>query len=113
MLLDARGGLEIGREVGIAERSVVLTGAHGFEGGVTDHVWRTRIEDKVFLNLGVMVMPGVVIGEGAVRRRRAIVTKDVEPWTMVAGIPAQKNADPHPLRLRAVPLRGGLKVDWR
>src|SRR4051794_21817086 len=27
VLLDARGGLEIGREVGIAERSVILTGA--------------------------------------------------------------------------------------
>lgn len=115
VLLDARGGLEIGREVGVAERSIVLTGAHGFEGGITDHCWRTRIEDKVFINLGAMIMPGVRVGEGAVIAAGSIVTKDVEPWTIVAGTPAKKIGDRTPCdytlfrRTKA----NGKRTNWR
>lgn len=113
VLLDARGGLDIGREVGIAERSVIITGAHGFEGGVTDHVWRTRIEDKVFINLGAMVMAGVVVGEGAVIAAGALVTKDVEPWTIVAGVPAKKIGERTPCDYELFRSGGLLKTDWR
>jgi acetyltransferase-like isoleucine patch superfamily enzyme len=115
VVLDARGGLEIGRDVGIAERSILLTGAHGFEGGVTDHVWRTRIEDKVFINLGAKIMPGVRVGEGAVIAAGAIVTKDVEPWTIVAGVPAKKIADRTPCdyELFRRSAAGGYNPDWR
>lgn len=115
VVLDARGGLEIGRDVGIAERSILLTGAHGFEGGVTDHVWRTRIEDKVFINLGAMVMPGVHVGEGAVIAAGAIVTKDVEPWSIVAGVPAKKIGDRTPCtyELFRRTAAGGYNPDWR
>jgi maltose O-acetyltransferase len=115
VLLDGRGGLEIGRDVGIAERSVILTSAHAFEGGVTDHTWRTRIEDKVFINLGAMVMGGVIIGEGAVVAAGAIVTKDVEPWTIVAGVPAKKIGERTPCDYEL--FRRGAAVaynaDWR
>lgn len=113
VVLDARGFLEIGREVGIAERSVILTGAHGFQGGVTDHVWPTRIESKVFINLGAMVMPGVTVGEGAVVAAGAIVTKDVEPWTMVAGIPAKPIGERTPCDYELYRGGGRLKADWR
>lgn len=115
VLLDARGGLEIGREVGVAERSIVLTGAHGFEGGITDHCWRTRIEDKVFINLGAMIMPGVRVGEGAVIAAGSIVTKDVEPWTIVAGTPAKKIADRTPCdyELFRRTKSNGRRTNWR
>ncbi|MBM4438733.1 MAG: hypothetical protein FJ029_16235 [Actinobacteria bacterium] len=36
----------------------------------------------------VVILPGVTIGTGAVVGVRAVVTKDVEPYTMVAGVPA-------------------------
>jgi acetyltransferase-like isoleucine patch superfamily enzyme len=116
VLLDGRGGLEIGRDVGIAERSVILTSAHSFdEGGVGDHVWRTRLEDKVFINLGAMVMGGVIVGEGAVVAAGSIVTKDVEPWTIVAGVPAKKIADrpKSDYELYRGGVKGGYKADWR
>jgi acetyltransferase-like isoleucine patch superfamily enzyme len=115
VVLDARGGLEIGREVGIAERSIILTSAHGFEGGITDHVWRTRIEDHVFINLGAMVMGGVHIGEGAVVAAGSIVTKDVEPWSIVAGIPAKKIGEraPSDYTLFRRAQAGGYNPDWR
>lgn len=37
----------------------------------------------------VSIMPGVTIGEGAIVASGAVVTKDVEPFTLVAGIPAK------------------------
>ena len=36
-------------------------------------------------------MPGVTIGEGAVIAAGAVVTQNVEPYTIVAGVPAKKN----------------------
>lgn len=37
-----------------------------------------------------IVLPGVTIGEGAVIAAGAVVTKDVEPWTVVGGNPAKE-----------------------
>jgi putative colanic acid biosynthesis acetyltransferase WcaF len=37
----------------------------------------------------VFVSPGITLGEGAVAGARAVVTKDVEPWAVVAGNPAK------------------------
>lgn len=115
VLLDARGGLEIGRDVGIAERSVVLSAAHGFEGGITDHVYRTRIEDRVFINLGAMIMGGVTIGEGAVIAAGALVTKDVEPWALMAGVPAKKIGERTPSDYELFRRGDGnsYRADWR
>lgn len=47
------------------------------------------IEDNVWLATRSMVLKGVHIGEGAVVAAGAIVTKDVAPYTVVAGIPAK------------------------
>lgn len=48
------------------------------------------IEDRVWLGSNVIVLPGVRIGEGAVCCAGCVVTKDVEPYSVVAGIPAKK-----------------------
>ena len=47
------------------------------------------LEDWVYIGSGATILPGVTIGEGAVVACGAVVTKDVEPWTMVGGIPAK------------------------
>lgn len=36
-----------------------------------------------------IILPGVTIGEGAIVAAGAVVTKDVEPWTVVGGNPAK------------------------
>lgn len=36
-------------------------------------------------------MPGVTIGEGAIVLAGSVVTKDVEPWSIVGGNPSQEN----------------------
>ncbi|EMG29284.1 2,3,4,5-tetrahydropyridine-2,6-carboxylate N-succinyltransferase [Listeria fleischmannii 1991] len=47
------------------------------------------VEDDVVIGANVVVLEGVRIGAGAVVAAGAIVTKDVEPGTVVAGIPAR------------------------
>ncbi len=49
----------------------------------------TIIEDGVWLGMRSMIMPGVTIGEGAIIAANTVVTKDVEPYSIVAGSPGQ------------------------
>lgn len=46
--------------------------------------------DKVWIGMDVLILKGVTIGEGAVVAARSVVTKDVAPWTLVAGNPARE-----------------------
>ena len=48
-----------------------------------------HIEKKVWLGANVTVLPGVTIGEGSVIAAGAVVTKDVPPYAVVAGVPAK------------------------
>ena len=48
-----------------------------------------KICDKVWIGFDVVILKGVTIGEGAIVGARSVVTKDVEPWTVVAGNPVK------------------------
>jgi hypothetical protein len=47
------------------------------------------IGNDVWIGHGVTIMPGVSIGTGAVIGAGAVVTKDVEPYQIVVGVPAR------------------------
>jgi acetyltransferase-like isoleucine patch superfamily enzyme len=47
------------------------------------------IKNKVWIGFGCSLLKGVTIGEGAVVGANSVVTKDVPPWTIVAGNPAK------------------------
>lgn len=47
------------------------------------------IGDKVWMGFESVILKGVTIGEGAIVGARAVVTRNVEPWTVVAGNPAR------------------------
>jgi acetyltransferase-like isoleucine patch superfamily enzyme len=47
------------------------------------------IHDKAWIGFNAIVLKGVTIGEGAVVGAGSVVTKDVAPWTIVAGNPAR------------------------
>ena len=48
------------------------------------------IGNDVWIGYQAVIMPGVRIGNGAVIGTRAVVTKDVPPYTVVGGVPAKK-----------------------
>ncbi|SCB24774.1 DapH/DapD/GlmU-related protein [Rhizobium multihospitium] len=65
-------------------------------GAVRDHAFfdqrkedRAVIGNDVWIGHGVIVLPGVKVGDGAVLAAGAVVTKDVQPYTIVGGIPAK------------------------
>jgi maltose O-acetyltransferase len=91
VLLDARKGLDIGKNVTIACEAIVWTLHHDMNSpdfaAVGDPV---RIGDYAWICSRAVVLPGVRIGEGAVVATGAVVTKDVEPYSVVGGIPARK-----------------------
>ena len=51
---------------------------------------RVTIGHDVWIGHGAIVLPGISIGHGAVVAAGAVVTKDVEPYAIVAGIPARR-----------------------
>ena len=48
------------------------------------------VADQAWVCAGAFLSPGTTVGQGAVVGARAVVTKDVPPWTIVAGNPARE-----------------------
>jgi acetyltransferase-like isoleucine patch superfamily enzyme len=90
-LLDGRGGLIIGNSVSISHYVSIVTGSHDVNdpcfGGIFLPI---AIENYVWIGVNATILQGVRIGEGAVVAAGSVVTKDVEPYTIVGGIPAHK-----------------------
>ena len=49
----------------------------------------TVVEHGASIGSGAVIMGGIRIGAGAMVGAGAVVTKEVEPWTMVVGVPAR------------------------
>lgn len=91
--LDARGGLTIGSNVNFSSEVMIWTAQHNWRDSMFGTVFEPAvIGDYVWLGPRCMVLPGVTVGEGAVVAAGAVVTKNVEPYTLVGGVPAQKIA---------------------
>ena len=98
--MDPRGGIEIGSNASISNEVIILTADHDMDS--PDFVGRTRsvkIDDYAWIGTRAMILPGVTIGRGAVVAAGAVVTKSVEPFSVVAGLPAR------PVRSRGQDLR--------
>lgn len=54
-----------------------------------DHKGDIVIGNDVWIGYEAVVMAGVTIGDGAIVGARALVTKDVPPYTIVGGVPAK------------------------
>ena len=48
------------------------------------------VEDEVWIGANVVLLPGVTVGRCSVIGAGAVVTQDVAPYTVVAGVPAKK-----------------------
>ena len=95
VFLNAYAPITIGRYCGIAAGCYLITWNHD----VANKEIKLRDTDKVTSNIiigngvwlgyGAIVLPGIKLGDGCVVAAGAIVTKNVEPWVVVAGVPAK------------------------
>lgn len=69
---------------------------------------RTIIKNDVYIGEGVVISAGVTIGNGAVIASKALVTKDVDDYTIVGGVPAKLIKK----RFDDVQISDLLKIKW-
>lgn len=90
-LPNSLGGLWIGDHVDIASEVMIWTSQHDIRDPNFKPIEKpVTIEDYVFIGPRAIILPGVKIGRGAVIAAGAIVTKDVAPLSVVAGVPAKE-----------------------
>ena len=84
------GPVTLGEKVTVSHRAQLCAGTHDY----------TQLDlpllkppivvcDQAWICADAFVGPGVTVGEGAIVGARAVVTKNVEPWVIVAGNPAK------------------------
>jgi acetyltransferase-like isoleucine patch superfamily enzyme len=90
------GGITIGEYVGIGPGVQILTLAHVLDDDVeTPIILREQeykpvvIENNCDIGVGTIILPGVTIGTGSMIGAGSVVTRDVEPYSVVAGNPAR------------------------
>jgi len=91
-LLDGRVyPVTTGADVSIGPEASILTLGHDPQSpDFANKGGPVTIGDRVWVGYRALVMPGVTIGEGAVVAAGAVVTRDVAPFTIVAGNPARE-----------------------
>ena len=94
--VDASGGLiRIGKQVAIGPGTVLRAANHCFDSlekpiMLQGHLYgEIVIEDDVWIAANCTITPGTRIGHGAVVGAGAVVTRDVEPYAIVGGVPAR------------------------
>jgi len=89
--MDGRAPLKIGNHVDIASDVMIYNSEHDVNSEGFDPIEEpVEIEDYVFIGPRAIILPGVKIGKGAVIGAGAVVTKNVEPFKIVGGVPAQE-----------------------
>ncbi|MGO8698221.1 MAG: acyltransferase [Limisphaerales bacterium] len=96
VLVLTSGGVEIGDRVLIGYRSQIISANHIVppgRGWIIDagEIGKPiRIAKDVWIGANCLILAGVQIGEGAVVAGGSIVTRDVEAFSVVAGVPARQ-----------------------
>jgi acetyltransferase-like isoleucine patch superfamily enzyme len=94
-LIDLAEAVSLGDQVTLAERVLVLTHTNV---GYHDHPLQKQfppmtapvvVEAGSFVGAGVTLLPGVRVGRGSFVAAGSVVTEDVPPATLVAGVPAR------------------------
>ncbi|MBD5303031.1 MAG: acyltransferase [Bacteroides sp.] len=99
-ILDARNDIIIGKNVNFSTGVQIWTEQHAHSDPwfrcLSDESFRVVIGDRAWIGPRVTILHSVCIGEGAVVAAGAVVTKDVAPYTMVAGVPAKPIGNRNP-----------------
>ena len=88
--IDARGYCSIGNSTSISHEVLILTGTHDVNSANFAEVHKpVQIGDHVWIGARAIILPGVRIGDGAVVAAGAVVTKNVDSFKVVTGVPAK------------------------
>jgi len=95
VLITTSGGVEIGDRTLIGYRTQIISGNHripdnrGRIFGAGHDYGQVIIGADCWIGANCIIMPGVTIGEGVVVAGGSVVTKDIEQFTIVGGVPAK------------------------
>lgn len=93
--IDSTGEIEIGNDVSIAHNVTIMSTSHRFDKldiPIKDQgidCMKTIIKDNVWIGSKATILAGITISSGSIIAAGAVVTKSVEPNTIVGGIPAK------------------------
>lgn len=94
--LYGHGDLLIGNGVLIGPQVTMIPANYGFKDREIPFreqppsIKGITVEDNVWVGAGVTILDGCVLGEGSIIGAGAVVTKTVEPFSIVGGVPAKK-----------------------
>lgn len=95
ILSGASEGIEIGENVMIAPNVVIIAFSHGVENNglpmakQKDVEAKVIIEDDVWISANCTIGKGITIGKGSIVAANSFVNKNVEPYSIVGGVPAK------------------------
>lgn len=101
LILTTRAKLYVGDDAMLGQNLVIVTGNHRIDipgrtmisvrddEKLPENDQDVVIENDVWIGANVTVLKGVTIHEGSVISAGAVVTKDVEPFSIVGGVPAK------------------------
>ena len=96
---DIGGRVKIGNNVLIGPNGVIRASNHIFRDPTVIIMNQGHdpgtivIEDDVWIGANVVILPNITVGKGSIIGAGSVVTKDVDPYSVVAGVPAKKIAD--------------------
>ena len=91
-----RGKVEIGNNVLIASHVIITSQTHDSSSAVmrlSQVDLPVVIEDNVWIGANAIILPGVCVGRGSIIGAGSVVTEDVSPDVIVAGVPARMLRD--------------------
>jgi len=89
VLLDDRGGIEIGNNVSISDYANIYSHTHDIDDISEVYNRTTRIGNDARITYHATVLAGVQIGAHAMLGSGAIATEDIEPYHIKVGVPAK------------------------
>ncbi len=101
--VDARAGIRVESDVSISREVCIITATHKVDcPDFSVTFGPVHFGPRSWVGTRAVILPGIHIGEGAVVGAGAVLTKDVDPYTIVGGVPAKvigKRAEPMSYRL--------------
>ncbi len=102
-IMDISDDILLGKNVSVGPQCIMYTHDHNYKEN-SEVPWKGKpvtkpiiIDDGAWIGAGVIILPGVKIGKGAIIAAGSVLTKEVPPYVIIAGVPGKivKNLEIH------------------